>query len=69
MKCPSCGASELARDTRDLIYKHHGQALTVMAVTADFCPVCKEALTGPAETARMMQELKEQLQQLKHGAN
>jgi HTH-type transcriptional regulator/antitoxin MqsA len=45
MKCPVCGAAELIHDTRDLPYTYKGEATTIPAVTADFCPACDESIT------------------------
>lgn len=44
MKCPSCGAAELVRDTRAVD--------GVPAVTADFCPACGEGVPASAEGDR-----------------
>lgn len=57
MKCPVCGAAELIHDTRDLPYIYKGEATTIPAVTADFCPACNESITDMAETDRVMREM------------
>ncbi len=57
MKCPVCGAAELIRDTRDLPYTYKGEATTIPAVTADFCPACAESITDMTETERVMREM------------
>lgn len=57
MKCPVCGAAELIHDTRDLPYTYKGEATTIPAVTADFCPACDESITDMAETERVMREM------------
>lgn len=57
MKCPVCGAAELVRDTRDLPYVYKGEATTIAAVTADFCPACGESITDAAETDRVMRDM------------
>lgn len=57
MKCPVCGAAELIHDTRDIAYTYKGEATTIAAVTADFCPACDESITDSAETERVMQEM------------
>lgn len=57
MKCPCCGAAELIHDTRDLPYTYKGEATTIPAVTADFCPACDESITDMAETDRVMREM------------
>lgn len=54
MKCPTCGAAELVHDTRDMPYSYKGEATTIQAVTADWCPACGESVTDPAETRRTM---------------
>lgn len=57
MKCPVCGAAELVRETRDLPYAYRGEATTIAAVTADFCPACDESITDAAETDRVMRDM------------
>ena len=57
MKCPICGAAELARDTRDLPYTYKGETTTIPAVIADFCPACNESITDMLETERVMREM------------
>jgi len=52
MKCPICGAAELAHDTRDLPYICKGETTTIPAVIGDFCPVCGEVISGMAESVR-----------------
>lgn len=53
MKCPSCGAAELVRDTRDLPYSYKGEATTIPAVSGDFCPACDEAVLEASESSRV----------------
>jgi HTH-type transcriptional regulator/antitoxin MqsA len=57
MKCPVCGAAELIHDTRDLPYVYKGEATSIPAVTAEFCPACDESITDMAETDRVMREM------------
>lgn len=52
MKCPNCGVAELVHDTRDMPYTYKGEATTIPAVTADFCPACGEAVLEMGESAR-----------------
>jgi len=42
MRCPSCGAAELIRDTRDIPYTYKGETASIPAVTGNFCPACGE---------------------------
>ena len=44
MKCPNCGAAELAHDTRDMPYTYKGEETTIPAVIGDYCPACGEAV-------------------------
>ena len=44
MKCPSCGAANLIRDTRDLPYTYKGESTTIPEVEADYCPACGEVV-------------------------
>lgn len=55
MRCPTCGKAELMHDTRDTPFAYKGQTTIIPAVTADFCSVCHEYLTGPGETDRVME--------------
>ena len=57
MKCPVCGAAELVRDTRDVPYIYKGEATTIAAMKADFCPACDESITDAAETDRVMRDI------------
>ncbi len=52
MKCPSCGAVELVKDTRDLTYTYKGDSTAIPAVTGEFCPACGEAVLEMGESAR-----------------
>ena len=58
MKCPVCGAAELVHDTRDISYTYKGETTAISAVTGEFCPACSESILGPAESDRVMQEMK-----------
>jgi HTH-type transcriptional regulator/antitoxin MqsA len=58
MKCPVCGAAELIHDTRDIPYTYKGETTHIAAVTGDFCPACAESLLGPAESDRVMREMR-----------
>ncbi len=37
MKCTSCGAAKLVRDTHDLTYTYKGEQTTRPQVTGNFC--------------------------------
>jgi len=52
MKCPSCGAAELVRDTRDLPYTYKGETTQIPAVSGEFCPACGEVVLDGVESAR-----------------
>lgn len=58
MMCPVCGAAEMVHDTRDISYAHNGATTEIRAVTGDFCPACNECITGPAESERVMREMR-----------
>lgn len=53
MKCPSCAAVELNRDTRDLPHTYKGESTTIQAVTGDFCSACGEVILDATESARV----------------
>ncbi|NWL80504.1 antitoxin [Pseudomonas taiwanensis] len=53
MKCPSCAASELVHDTRDMPYTYKNESTTIPTVTGDFCPACGETVLEAAESARV----------------
>ena len=52
MKCPACGAAELARDTRDMPYIYKGESTVIEDVTGDFCPACGEVVMDMPEGLR-----------------
>jgi HTH-type transcriptional regulator/antitoxin MqsA len=54
MKCPSCAAAELVRDTRDMPYIYKGESTIIPAVTGDFCPACDESILDAVESRRTM---------------
>jgi HTH-type transcriptional regulator / antitoxin MqsA len=64
MKCPSCGAAELVRDTRDIPYTYKGESTLFPDVTGDFCPACDEVMTDSEESKRtiaLMMEFNKQV--------
>ncbi len=54
MKCPSCGAEKLVRDTRDQTYVYKGETTVFPDVTGDFCAVCDESILDAAQSRRTM---------------
>jgi HTH-type transcriptional regulator / antitoxin MqsA len=54
MKCPSCTASELLHDTRDMPYIYKGESTLIPGVTGDFCPACDESILNAVESRRTM---------------
>lgn len=59
MKCPTCGAAELVRDTRDMLYTYKGETTTIPAVVGDFCPACGEVVMDMAEGVRQSAAMSE----------
>ncbi len=59
MKCPTCGAAELVRDTRDMQYTYKGETTTIPAVVGDFCPACGEVVMDMAEGIRQSAAMSE----------
>lgn len=53
MKCPSCGAARLVRDTRDIPYIYKGETTAIPAVRGEFCPACGESVLAAAESKRV----------------
>jgi len=53
MKCPSCAATELVNDTRDMTYTYKGETTIIPGVTGDFCPTCREMILDVAESTRV----------------
>ncbi|MBM3734856.1 MAG: YgiT-type zinc finger protein [Acidobacteria bacterium] len=53
MKCPSCGAAKLVRDTRDIPYTYKGERTTIPAVRGDYCPACGESVLTAQESVRV----------------
>ena len=54
MKCPSCSATELLHDTRDMQYIYKGESTLIPTVTGDFCPACDESILNAVESRRTM---------------
>ena len=54
MKCPSCSATELLHDTRDMPYIYKGESTLIPGVTGDFCPACDESILNAVESRRTM---------------
>lgn len=52
MKCLSCGAAALVRDTRDMRYIYKGEETVIPAVTGDYCSACGEAVLTKEESTR-----------------
>ena len=52
MKCPSCSATELLHDTRDMSYIYKGESTLIPGVTGDFCPACDESILNAVESRR-----------------
>ncbi|MBK9165967.1 MAG: type II toxin-antitoxin system MqsA family antitoxin [Bryobacterales bacterium] len=53
MKCPSCGAGKLVRDTRDISYTYKGETTAIPSVRGQFCPACGESVLAAAESKRV----------------
>ena len=62
--CPVCGVAALVHETRDLPYSDRKESTWILAVTGDFCPACDESLLDPAETERVMREMRAFTQQV-----
>ncbi len=54
MKCPTCAATELVSDARDMPYTYKGESTLIPAVTGEFCPACDEVITDAEESKRTM---------------
>lgn len=65
MKCTTCGAVELVRDTRDLPYTYKGESTIIPDVTGDFCSACDEVITNADESRRTMALMMEFNKQVK----
>jgi HTH-type transcriptional regulator/antitoxin MqsA len=52
MKCPSCAAAELVRDTRDMPYTYKGETTSISDVTGNYCSACGEVVLDMAESLR-----------------
>jgi HTH-type transcriptional regulator/antitoxin MqsA len=64
MKCPSCGAAELAPDIRDMPHVYKGEPTVIPAVSADYCPACGEAVMHLEEATRVSNVMKSFRQQV-----
>lgn len=54
MKCPTCGAAEPVRNTRDFPYTYKGETTVLPQATGYFCPTCDESILDAAESRRTM---------------
>jgi len=57
MKCPSCAAATLLRETRDLPYVYKGQSTIISQVAGDFCPACDEVVLDAGQSRRVMDQM------------
>lgn len=64
MKCPVCGAAELARDTREVPFTYKGETTIIPDVTGDFCPACAESILDLAESRRFGEHVGEFIKQV-----
>jgi len=53
--CPSCGATAMVHNARDLPYTYKGETTTLPAVTGEFCTVCDESILDAAQFRRRIQ--------------
>ncbi len=53
MKCPNCGAADLAHDVRDMPYIYKGEVTVLPQVAGDYCPACGEGVFDVA-TSRVI---------------
>ncbi|MCD5982173.1 type II toxin-antitoxin system MqsA family antitoxin [Pseudomonas sp. CDFA 610] len=53
MKCPSCGATELMHDRRDMPYTYKTESTLIPLVTGDYCPACGEVVLASFESTRV----------------
>lgn len=53
MKCPNCGAAELARATRSLPHRYKGQSTRIPKVVGDWCAACGEVVMDMQEARRV----------------
>lgn len=53
MKCPACGAAELAQETRDMPYVYKGEQTIIASVQGDYCSSCDEIILDDAEARRV----------------
>ena len=53
MKCPTCGAGKLLRDTRDIPYTYKAETTIIPSICGDFCPACGESVLAPSEASRV----------------
>ncbi|MEE4618691.1 type II toxin-antitoxin system MqsA family antitoxin [Pseudomonas alliivorans] len=53
MKCPSCGATELMHDRRDMPYAYKTESTLIPLVTGDYCSACGEVVLASIESTRV----------------
>jgi YgiT-type zinc finger domain-containing protein len=58
MKCPNCGAADLAHDVRDMPYIYKGEATVFAQVAGDYCPACGEGVFDAATSRAISADMK-----------
>lgn len=56
MKCPACGAAEVAHETRDIPYTYKGQT-AIKAVSGHYYPAFGEGITDFQESIPITTEM------------
>ncbi|WP_081060321.1 type II toxin-antitoxin system MqsA family antitoxin [Burkholderia territorii] len=53
MRCPSCGATDLVHDTRDIKFTYKGETTSIPAVSGRYCDACGDSLPDAGEGDRI----------------
>jgi len=64
MKCPTCGAAELAHEVRDMLYTYKTESTVIHSVAGSYCAICGEGVLEVNESSRVsaaMQAFKSQV--------
>ncbi|MHA6164499.1 type II toxin-antitoxin system MqsA family antitoxin [Pseudomonas sichuanensis] len=57
MRCPICGAAELAPDIQDMPYRYKGESTLIQGVSGDYCSACGEAVLSHDEAMRVSEQM------------
>jgi HTH-type transcriptional regulator / antitoxin MqsA len=58
MKCPNCGAADLAHDVREIPDIYKGEATLFPQIAGEYCPACGEGVFDAATSGVISADMK-----------